>query len=166
MLNMVAPLEPGICCAHLDRQIAFYRDVLGFRVHSVIDVGPEKSAPPGLTPDGYRIARLESRDGQRIKFAQPRKPPQRRAAEPFVLSRQGAAYLTFLISDLDALIATLTANKVPLLAGDGKFEVRDGLHLAFARDPEGNFLEFLEYADISIYRPELGFCGRGADAAR
>ncbi len=160
MLKTVAQLEPGICCVDLDRQIAFYRDVLGFTVHNVLDVPPEKSAPPGLAPQGYRIARLETHDGQRIKFAQPNTVPQSRGDEPHVLCRQGAGYTTFLIEDLDGLLDTLKAANVPILSGGDKFEVRDGVTIAFARDPEGNFLEFVEYSDIAAYRPELGRHGK------
>jgi catechol 2,3-dioxygenase-like lactoylglutathione lyase family enzyme len=155
MLKTVAQLEPGICCIDLDRQIAFYRDVLGFTLHSVLEVPAAKSAPPGLTPDGYRIARLETRDRQRIKFAQPVRPARPRDHEPYVLARQGAAYITFLIADLDELLISLTSAGVPIMSGGMKFEVRDGVHIAFARDPEGNFLELIEYDDITSYRPEM-----------
>jgi len=42
-----------------------------------------------------------------------------------------------------------------------KFEVRDGVDIAFVKDPEGNCIELVEYADISVYRPELASANIG-----
>ena len=73
----------------------------------------------------------------------------------FVLDRQGLAFVTFLIDDLAGLIEKLTRDGYSLM-GDGEaFEVRDGVNIAFVKDPEGNCIELVEYADITAYRPEL-----------
>ena len=42
-----------------------------------------------------------------------------------------------------------------LASGPRKVEVRPGVFLVFARDPEGNVLEFVEYTDLRAYRPDL-----------
>jgi hypothetical protein len=34
-------------------------------------------------------------------------------------------------------------------------EIRKGITAIFAKDPEGNFVEFVEYADLVSYRPDL-----------
>jgi hypothetical protein len=41
------------------------------------------------------------------------------------------------------------------VTGTKVVEVRPGTFLVFARDPEGNILEFVEYADVVAYRPDL-----------
>jgi catechol 2,3-dioxygenase-like lactoylglutathione lyase family enzyme len=155
-MKSVAPFEPAVCVADLDRMMRFYCDVLGFSVYGVVDVAPEKSAPPGLAADGYTICRLETNDGQRFKLVQPNTAPAPAIERDYVLDRQGLAFATFLIEDLAGLIETFKAADVPLMGAGEKFEVRDGVFIAFARDPEGNCLEFVEYADITEYRPELG----------
>ena len=38
---------------------------------------------------------------------------------------------------------------------EGPVEIRAGITAIFAPDPEGNFIEFVEYADIAAYRPDL-----------
>ena len=38
MLKMIAPFEMGICVNDLEKMIAFYGDVLGFKLISQIDV--------------------------------------------------------------------------------------------------------------------------------
>ena len=44
MLNMIAPFEMGICVNNLETMITFYRDVLGLRLISEIDVPADKSS--------------------------------------------------------------------------------------------------------------------------
>jgi len=159
-MKSTAPLEPAICVADMDRMMRFYREVLGLALHSDIPVPPEKSAPPGLAADGYRIVRLETDDGHRVKLVQPNRAAQPAAARRFVLDRQGFAFLTFLIADVAATRDALAAAGAEIM-GEGKvFEIRDGVHIFFARDPEGNCLEFVQYADIGTYRPELAHAGR------
>jgi lactoylglutathione lyase len=34
-------------------------------------------------------------------------------------------------------------------------EIRKGITAIFAKDPEGNFVEFVEYADLAAYRTDL-----------
>ena len=41
------------------------------------------------------------------------------------------------------------------LVSDDAVPIREGITAIFVRDPEGNFLEFVEYADLASYRPDL-----------
>ena len=76
MLNMIAPFEMGICVDNLDTMIAFYRDILGFELISEIDVLADRSTKAGFTVGGYRIVRMQTHYGERIKLVQPAHPPQ------------------------------------------------------------------------------------------
>ena len=154
-MKMSAPLEIGICVQDLDIMIGFYRDVLGLRYVSTFEVPPEKSAPATFADDGYRIVRLQTNRGERIKLAQPAAKPLERRDETEVLARRGNAFLTFIVDDLKAQIASLEKAGARLRTGGTRVEVRDGVYLAFAEDPEGNYLEFVEYADIAAYRPDI-----------
>ncbi len=153
-MKCTAPFEPAICVADLGRMKAFYCDQLGMTVFSEIDVPPDKSAPPGLAANGYTIMRLETDDGQRFKLVRPNEAPVPSTERAYVLDRQGFAFVTFLIDDLAGLIGRLEAAGFALMGGGVKFEVRDGVDIAFIKDPEGNCIELVEYADISVYRPE------------
>ncbi len=154
-MKCVAQFEPAICVADLDGMKDFYCGKLGMTVFSEIVVPPEKSAPPGLAANGYTIVRLETNDGQRFKLVRPNDAPTGRVDRDFVLDHQGFAFVTFLIDDLPGLIAQLQASGIALMGDDQKFEVRDGVDIAFVKDPEGNCIELVEYADITTYRPEL-----------
>lgn len=154
-MRTVAPYEIGITVEDLDRELAFYTGVLGLRVVSEIDVPGERSARAGLAPDGYRIVRLETPSGERIKLAQPARAPEDVPPASYAMQRKGAAYLTFIVEDVDALHARLVERGIPIRSR-GKVEVRPGLWLVLVADPEGNYVEFLQYADIHAYRPGPG----------
>lgn len=153
-MKSVAPFEIAIAVSDLDALLPFYRDLLGFTVLSDILVPAEKSRLTGLTPDGYRVMRLESAGGDRIKLAQPGKPPVAAPARAYALERQGGHYVTFIIADLDVLHARLQQAGIASKSL-GKVDLRPGVRMMMICDPEGNTIEFVEYDDIASYRPGL-----------
>lgn len=154
-MTMLAPLEVGICCADLDTLAAFYVGVLGFTRVGTVEVPAEKAAGTGLCDRGYRVTRLQTPYGERIKLLQPATPPAPTAPTARILDRRNAVYLTFIIDDLRGMVDRLLGAGVELSSGPDPVEVRPGTFLAFARDPEGNVLEFVQYADVRAYRPDL-----------
>lgn len=155
-MKMMAPIEIGICCSDLDKLRKFYVDVLGCTPINEIEVPTEKSRPAALAESGYKVARLQTPWGERLKLLQPATAPENVPAKEWILNRRGLAYITFIVDDLKAIIARLKAAGVVFLTGTDRVEVRPGTFLSFIRDPEGNVLEFVEYSDIREYRPDLG----------
>ena len=154
-LKMTVPLEFGISTVDMDRMIKFYTEVLGLKLVADVKVPPEMSTRTGATPHGYRIVRLQTPYGERIKLVQAGKPPKLSEVPNYVQERQGFAYLTFVIADLDGVIKRLKEHGVKLLSGGEKVEVRSGVFAIYSIDPEGNFVEFVEYPDVPSYRPDL-----------
>lgn len=154
-MKMTAPLEVGICCSDLDALSGFYIDTLGFTPISMVTVPAAKAAPTRLSESGYSVIRLQSPWGERLKLLQPLRFPEVQAATPWILDRRGAGYLTFIVDNLAAMLEKLTRSGIEILTGSDMVEVRPGVWLVFARDPEGNVIEFVEYADIRAYRPDL-----------
>ncbi len=154
-VNMVAPLEIGISCDDLDRMVRFYTDLMGCSLVNVIDMPAEKAKNTPFAKAGYRVGRLQTPMGERIKFLEPVADRAPVADVPEVLLREGRFFLAFIVQDLDTLLETLEAAGVDMLTGYEKIEVRPGFHLALAVDPEGNVIEFNEYADIASYRGDL-----------
>ena len=156
---MAAPLEIAISCADMERMIAFYCDVLGCTLFDQVEVPPAVARTVPLARAGYRVCRLQTTSGERIKFVEPKQPraavPRADSAADGVMMREHAFYLTFIVEDLDALLEALRTKGVELMAGGGKTEIRRGFFIAFAHDPEGNVLEFNQYADLAGYRPDL-----------
>ncbi len=79
---------------------------------------------------------------------------------PEVLLRESRSFPAFIVQDLDTLLETLEVAGVDMLTGHEKTEARPGFHLALAVDPEGNVIEFNEYADIASYRGDLAASSR------
>ena len=155
MLNMIAPFEIGICVGDLATMIPFYRDVLGFKLISEIDVPADKSNDAGFTTSGYRIVRMQTNYGERIKLVQPVMTPGARGSGEEVLSNKGNVFLTFIVDDLKNTVSRVKATGAPMRTTGNIMEVRDGVFLSILDDPEGNHLEFVEYSDLNDYRPEL-----------
>ncbi len=151
-LRMLSPLEPGIVCIDLDRMLEFYTVVLGFQFVSDAEASAEMSTKFGTSPNGFRIVRLQTPYGERIKLVQPKKVlPQKRGVPEWVFEGQGIAYLTFIIADVQEVTTRLKTYRVELVSTQ-PVEIRQGITAIFARDPEGNFIEFVEYADLAAYR--------------
>jgi lactoylglutathione lyase len=154
-LQMVSPLEPGIVCVDIDCMLDFYARVLGLRVTSDDQATAEMSAIFGAAPHGYRIIRLQTPYGERVKLVQVKNGHARKIPAPeWVCERQGIAYITFIVSNIDEVTARLIEHGVKLVR-PRPVEVRPGFVALFAEDPEGNFVEFVEYDDISSYRQDL-----------
>ncbi len=154
-MKMTAPLEVGISTENIEVMLDFYIETVGLRPVADNIVPPEMSRLTGATDDGYRIVRLQTPYGERIKLVQTGRPPKRAKRMPGVFNRHGLAYLTFMIADLDGMIGRLSDRGIEILGNGRKIEVRPGLFAVFTRDPEGNVVEFVEYPDIASYRPDL-----------
>ena len=132
---------------------AFDEDAPGLGLVSLFEVPPAKGAEAGMSDTGYRIVRLQTNTGERIKLAEPNSLPENAGSPRPILARRAIAFLTFIVSDLQAVVSSLEENGLTFRSGP-RVEVRDGVYLAFAEDPEGNLLEFVEYADVASYRPD------------
>jgi catechol 2,3-dioxygenase-like lactoylglutathione lyase family enzyme len=155
-MDVSAPFEPAIVVTDFDACLAFYRDVLGMRVVSIDTIAAEPARRAQLTPGGYRIVRLQTMGGDRLKLVTPAHAPARNPAREFVMERAGFAYLTFIVPDLRPLMEAITRAGAQVITGPEPVAFRPGVvDLFFARDPEGNFLEFVQRNDLATYRPEL-----------
>jgi len=154
-LKMTAPLEVGIVCADLERMLAFYTGVVGLTKVADADTTPELSRKAGSAPNGYRIVRMQTPNGERIKLIQPKGETPKAAGVPqWAFLRAGVAFNTFIVDDMDAVVAQLRAHDVKLVSADA-IQVRPGVFALLALDPEGNYVEFVRYPDIAAYRPDL-----------
>jgi lactoylglutathione lyase len=153
-LKMVVPIEPGIVCSNLDRMLEFYTGVLGLKKVSDAEATPEMSKQFKAAPDGFRIVRLQTPYGERIKLIQTKMRPQKLPLTEWTFERHGLAYLTFVIADMKEMVDRLNECKVKLVLQE-PLEVRKGFVALFVLDPEDNYIEFVQYQDPASYRPDL-----------
>jgi len=154
-LNMIVPLEVGIAVRDLPRMRRFYEQVLGFAFVSEVAVPAASAVQAAMHAGGYTAVRLQTSYGERIKLLAPMQAPAPAATPEYILDKANATYLTFIVDDIQAAVDKLLAADVEFLTGPQRIEVRPGTYLAFCRDPEGNLLEIVQYADIAAYRPDL-----------
>jgi len=153
-MKMIAPLEPAIVCFDMERMLRFYVEILGLGLVSDIEADPDVGRRIHISHHGYRIVRLQTSYGERIKLIVSNVPPKPHADFNYVYECQGHAYLTFIVSDMKELLPKLEANDIPMVS-EGIVEVRPGVLAFFIKDPEGNFVEIVDYPDIASYRPDL-----------
>jgi lactoylglutathione lyase len=154
-LKMMAPLEPGIVCSDIEKMLKFYVGILGLKMVADAHTEPEMSRHLGGTPYVYRIVRLQTPYGERIKLVQPNKnPPNPNPVPQWLYDRHFFAYLTFIIEEISAVAKHLKKEGVKLISEE-PIEVRKGVFALYSMDPEGNYVEFVEYPDIASYRPDL-----------
>ena len=115
--------------------IAWYRDMLGFRVRREWTV----PAFPGvrlayLELNGFVVEVVATPDA----FQDRQVPPDL----PSALSDRGFGHLAFLAADVDAVAAALQRRGVPLVVPPTSFPPA-GRRLIFVRDNNGNLIEFL-----------------------
>lgn len=139
-----APIEPGIVCIDIERMMRFYCGVLGLQLLNDAKTSPQVSTRFGATPDGYRIVRLQTTLGQKLKLVQPKEPPERNRLPQWVYQRHGIAYLTFVVADVEDVVAQLSKHGVKVVSR-GIVEVRAGIFAIYMLDPEDNYVEFIEY---------------------
>jgi predicted enzyme related to lactoylglutathione lyase len=90
-----------------------------------------------------------------LRLIQVGKPPKPNKVPRYIFERHGLIYISFLVADLEGVVKRLKKNEVKLVSGEQKIEVRPGVFVVYALDPEGNYVEFLEYPDIASYRRDL-----------
>ncbi len=144
-LKYTSPFEPALCAVDLDAQIEFYCRVLQFRHVGTVDVPAALAARTSISKLGYRVARLEDVFGNLLKLVSIPKVDSARPARRQVLERRGDCYVTFFVESLADTLSRLQQSGAPITS-EGIVEVRPGVRLIFARDPEDNALEFVERA--------------------
>ena len=153
--RMTAPMEVAISVNDIDRMLKFYTEVLGFKKFADNSVPLEMTTRVGQTPHGLRVIRLLTPNGEMVRLIRVGKPPAPGKVPPYIFERHGLIYVSFIVADLDGILKRLKENGVKLVSGEQKIEVRPGVFVVYVLDPEGNYVEFLEYPDIASYRPDI-----------
>ena len=134
----------GVCVSDLDRSIAFYRDALGFRELSRLEVtGAEAEQLLGIEEVCLQAVYLE-RDGTRIELLHFVEPGETGAPGPHAVNRLGLTHLSFRVSSLDEAIAAVEQRGGKALAGSRIDNPRFHTSAVFVTDPDGLRIELLE----------------------
>jgi lactoylglutathione lyase len=137
----------GICVSDPARSLRFYRDLLGFRELTSLDVsGAHVDRLLGLSGVKLHATYLE-RDGLRIELLHYETPGHAGPSEPRAMNQLGLTHLSIRVEDLAAELETLRAAGVCVLDATriGVAAVRS--HAVFVTDPDGTRIELVESPD-------------------
>lgn len=150
-LRVAAVLRVGFTVADLDRSVAFFTDVLGFeQTGEREEAGDAIEARTGVFAARVRTARLRL-GREEIELSEFLAPSTGR---PIPVDSQANdlwfQHVAIVVSDLDAAYARLRAHRVRH-ASAGPQRLPDwnpdagGIEAFYFRDPDGHFLELIEY---------------------
>jgi len=135
----------GVVVKDLESSLAFYRDLLGLElVARSFEKGPYIENVVGIPGAVVEWVKLKTPDGYIVELLQyhshPDGSPHSEAARS---NRLGCSHLAFTVTDIGALIGTLTrkgfrCNSEPQTSPDGK------VRIVYAHDPDGTILELVE----------------------
>jgi len=132
----------GICVSDLAGSLRFYRDLLGFRELSRLDVaGAHADRLLGLKSVKLRAVYLE-RDGTRIELLAFASPELVSAPIPRPVNQVGLTHLSLRVSDLPGVVEEPRAAGVCVLEATAINPV--GSAAVFVTDPDGTRVELVE----------------------
>jgi catechol 2,3-dioxygenase-like lactoylglutathione lyase family enzyme len=140
-------MEHHVCLVinDLDKELHFYRDLLGF---SIIDnetrEGTETGASLGLPTAKYRIFRAVAPSNDFfIQLVQFEIPISEHKQKKNALSDCGFNHIGIEVDDVDAIYSLLNKSNIEIISPPVILE-KTGTKLFYARDPEGNTIEFFK----------------------
>jgi lactoylglutathione lyase len=134
----------GVCVSDMERALAFYCDLLGFRPLPEVQVNDALSARLLRLPGVDQRTVFVERDGVRLALFALRTPPIQNAGRVRAMNEAGMVALMLRVDDLDATLATLREAGVPVLDETRVDHPAWGSKLVFVTDPDGLLVELIE----------------------
>jgi len=134
----------GICVSDWERSLGFYRDVLGFRYLSELQLAGEPSSTLLQLPDVELRAIYLERDGMRIELLHYPVPGHRGDGTPRPLNQLGLTHLSLRVADLAGLLESLRTAGVHILERTRIDIPTFEAGAAFVTDPDGTLIELVQ----------------------
>ena len=134
----------GICVADPERSIRFYRDLLGFRPLSSMEVSDPASAQL-VELERLRLhAYFLERDGVRIELLHYESPGHEAAPVPRPMNRLGLTHMALRVEGLAEMLETLERAGVEILKRTRISNPQLGSEVVYVLDPDGVRVELIE----------------------
>lgn len=134
----------GICVSSLAVSVPFYRDLLGFRALTQVEVrGADADKLLGLRGVDQTTVFLE-RDGVRLALFEFRAPAPTGPGRPRAMNELGMAAIMLRVDDLDATLGRMREASVNILDETRTDYPEYRSRLVFLTDPDGTLIELVE----------------------
>jgi len=134
----------GLCVSDWERSLQFYRDVLGFRYLSELQLAGEPSGTLLQLPDVELRAIYLERDGTRIELLHYPVPGHQGDGAPRPMNQLGLTHLSLRVDDLVGLLASLRAAGVRILDRTRIDIPAFEAGAVFVTDPDGTLIELVQ----------------------
>jgi catechol 2,3-dioxygenase-like lactoylglutathione lyase family enzyme len=135
----------GIVVDDLHRMVSFYCDDLGLtQLNRVESNAPPEGNHTGIAGSRRTLVFVGFADGFRIELVKYHDPVS--VARDNDMTRVGTNHICFNVEDIERTHADLSAKGIEFVTPPFVSERDDGSRhgIVYARDPEGNWLEFIE----------------------
>ena len=136
----------GITVSHLERSLAFWRDVLGFELsHTAHQQGELAQEITGVEGAEIKLAVLKTPAGHKIELLEYLAPEDRKRADLRPCD-VGSVHVALLVDDLD-LVLDRIATSGWKAAGKPQTLTRGpnaGKRVVYVSDPDGTTIEFMQ----------------------
>lgn len=146
-------LTTVVTVSDMERSLAFYRDLLGFRVAVELPPPAERERWDtyhqqvcGVDDAVIRVAYLEAPDSETalelIEYITPKKPAQ----SPSNVDQGGTVIIALAVSDSESVVARVREAGIETLSDPVPYVTDDGVSskTTYLRDPDGTMLCFFE----------------------
>ena len=136
----------GVVVQDLDRMVRFYTEDLGLPLLLEVDsIAPPEGNHTGIAGSKRKLVFVGYQEGHQIELVYYSEPP---AQDGFLDKHQfGATHLCFNVDNLQAVYESLSAKEVRFVT-EPKYSQAPGqnrIGIVYAQDPEGNWLEFIQW---------------------
>ena len=137
----------GFVVKDIEKMVEFYRDALGLTVlREANSIAPPEGDHTGIPGARRTLVFVGKAEGEHVlELVQFDDPPSPDSGRPRN-NHLGAAHVCFNVGDLEKLHQSLTARGIEFVTQPKFRETPEGGRrgICYARDPEGNYLEFIE----------------------
>ena len=145
--RIISADHTGITVSHLDRSLAFWRDVLGFTLsHTAHQKGELAQEITGVKGAEIKLAVLKAPGGHKIELLEYLAPAGRKQHVDLKPCDVASVHVALIVDDLDAVLQRIAAagwkaaGKPQVLKSGPNARKR----VVYVRDPDGTTIEFMQ----------------------
>jgi lactoylglutathione lyase len=142
------------CVSDIERSRRFYGEVLGFETVAEFDFDDAATARVMGVPEARFKGIFMKRDGMRIELIGFSNPPAKEPVRRRSANEIGHSHLSFYVRDLDATIAALRSQGVPV-EDESRAVLAGGIECCIARDPDGFPIELVQMGTLDLLPYEM-----------